>query len=101
MADTQQHALGRRPPRRIGQPRRHPLAARRPAGGGPRPVPWLIAVPSVVMVLAFHFVAPLAAFWYAFTDWDGVGTPHWVGLENFRNVFQSDGAGNPLVNTLV
>lgn len=58
-------------------------------GAGPYRVPWILAVPGVVLLLAWHFAAPLSGSWYAFTDWDGFNTPHFVGWDNFVAIFRS------------
>ena len=34
-------------------------------------MPWLLALPAIVFLLAFHFVAQAEGAWYAFTDWNG------------------------------
>jgi raffinose/stachyose/melibiose transport system permease protein len=64
-----------------------------------RQVPWILALPAIVIVLAFNFVAPLSAVYYAFTDWNGLSSPHWVGLANFRSIL-GGGSTTPLVNSL-
>jgi raffinose/stachyose/melibiose transport system permease protein len=78
-----------------------PKRASRRFRGGPRRIPWLLAVPGVAFVLAFHFVAPLSAAWYAFTDWDGIGQARWVGLENFRQIFSESVTRGALGHTLL
>jgi raffinose/stachyose/melibiose transport system permease protein len=72
-----------------GQPRR-----RRRDG-----TPWLFAIPALLLILAFHYVAPLLSLGYAFTDWDGVGTPTWIGLANFTDIAHSSRASGAIVNT--
>ena len=54
--------------------RRTRVPARR--RGGPRRAPWLLALPAIVLLVAFHFVAQAEGAWYAFTDWHGVGAAH-------------------------
>jgi raffinose/stachyose/melibiose transport system permease protein len=73
-------------------------AARR--RGGPRRAPWLLALPAIAVVLAFHFVAQGEGAWYAFTDWQGVGPAHWTGLDNFRHIWRSDVQRGALWNSL-
>jgi raffinose/stachyose/melibiose transport system permease protein len=53
-----------------------------------------------VFLLAFHFVPIVAGGWYAFTDWNGLGTAHFVGLDNFREIFHDPTTRNALFNTL-
>jgi raffinose/stachyose/melibiose transport system permease protein len=42
-----------------------------------------------VLLLAFHFIPVAAGSWYAFTDWNGIGHAHFVGLQNFRELFSN------------
>lgn len=46
--------------------------------------PWLIGF------LAFTFLPFLASFALGFTSWNGVGTPKFVGLSNFIQLFTAD-----------
>jgi raffinose/stachyose/melibiose transport system permease protein len=77
---------------------REVLAGRR--YGGPRRVPWLLAVPGVLFLLVFHFAAQSEGAWYAFTSWDGLGKAKWTGLANFREIWASDVARGAFWNTL-
>jgi multiple sugar transport system permease protein len=46
--------------------------------------PWLIG-------FIVFFVGPiLASFVLSFTSWNIVGTPQWVGLDNYRDIFSTD-----------
>ena len=76
------------------------LSGRLRRRGGPRRAPWLLVVPAVVVVVAFHFVAQGEGAWYAFTDWQGIGTAHYVGLSNFRHIWDSDVQRGALWNSL-
>lgn len=64
-----------------------------------RPVPFALAIPGIVFLVAFHFVAIGAGAWYAFTDWSGLGTAHFVGLANFRHIFHDPVASAALKHT--
>jgi raffinose/stachyose/melibiose transport system permease protein len=69
--------------------------------GGPRRVPWVLAVPAVAFLVAFHFIPAVAGGWYAFTDWNGVSaSADWVGLRNFRQIFDSSDTRGALFHTL-
>jgi multiple sugar transport system permease protein len=46
--------------------------------------PWFIGF------LAFTFLPFLASFALGFTDWNGVGTPKFVGLQNYIQLFTAD-----------
>lgn len=70
-------------------------------GHGPaRRVPLLIAVPAVACVVLFRFVPGLAGIRYSLTDWNGSGSAHWVGLDNYRSVFSDATTRIALGNTV-
>ncbi len=51
---------------------------------------WLCVAPAV-LGFALLSVGPIvASFLISFTDWPIVSTPHWVGLDNYRQMFTSD-----------
>src|SRR5690349_9671153 len=52
-------------------------------------VPGWWAFPGIAAVLALIYVPTLLGGFYAFTDWAGIGGWNWVGLENFRTIFQT------------
>jgi raffinose/stachyose/melibiose transport system permease protein len=73
----------------------------RPKRGGPRRVPWLAAVPAIAFLFAFHHIPTVAGGWYAFTDWNGLTAhAHFVGLENFRRIFNESATRGALFHTL-
>ena len=74
-----------------------PTRRRRPGGS----VPWIWVLPAVAVVLAFRYVATGAGTWYAFTDWDGLSDATWVGLDNFREIFEDPASRGALKNTIV
>lgn len=64
-------------------------------------VPLLWAVPGFVLAVLVHFVAVGAGAWYAFTDWNGISaSANWVGLDNFREILESEVARGALWHTL-
>ncbi|HET6508985.1 MAG TPA: sugar ABC transporter permease [Baekduia sp.] len=67
---------------------------------GPRRVPWLVALPGVLFLLAFHIVPTIVGGRYAFTDWNGIDQAHGVGLGNFREIFRDPVTEHSLWNTL-
>lgn len=68
-------------------------AARRPrAAGRWRRHAWSYAflVPGLLLFGGFSIWPLIASWWYAFFDWDGVGSPtDWVGFDNFSEVLGS------------
>jgi raffinose/stachyose/melibiose transport system permease protein len=83
-----------------GQPRAFSGVFGRRRPGGALRVPLIWAVPAIVFVLAFHYVAIGAGAWYAFTDWNGIGSARWIGLENFRELFRDETTRGALWHTL-
>jgi raffinose/stachyose/melibiose transport system permease protein len=62
------------------------------------PLTWLI--PGLLLLLAAHYAAVIAGGWYAFTDWNGLTTPNFVGLRNFQQIFNDRAARLAFVNTI-
>ncbi|TDE13033.1 carbohydrate ABC transporter permease [Jiangella asiatica] len=89
------------------------VTLRRPAvAGGPGPghrrvrrrsnVPYLLVVPALVFYAFVVLVPTLTGAGYAFTDWAGRrGTPGFVGLDNFTELFSAPAARSALRNTLI
>lgn len=50
----------------------------------------LLALPSSAVVILFAFIPALASFWISFTDWRGLASPSWVGLENYQTLLQDE-----------
>jgi raffinose/stachyose/melibiose transport system permease protein len=63
-------------------------------------VPWLLALPAVAFLVAFHFAPISVGGWYAFTDWNGLGRAHFIGLGNFRAIFRDTATRGALWHTL-
>ena len=63
------------------------------------PLTWLI--PGAGFLVATHYIAVVAGAWYAFTDWNGLSTPNFVGFRNFEQIFGDSTARIAFVNTIV
>lgn len=63
-----------------------PGAPRIPGSG--RRVFWLYLVPGLVLVTAIIVVPLVWNVYLSFTSWNGVGTPEWVGTENWERLAQ-------------
>jgi raffinose/stachyose/melibiose transport system permease protein len=61
---------------------------------------WWWAMPAVAMVLAIHYIATAGGAMYAFTDWTGIGDFEFIGLDNFRRIFENPQLIGSLKNTL-
>lgn len=58
-------------------PSRHPLRSERGWG-------WLFVAPAMIIIGWFSILPTVASFLIGFTDWDLLGMPRWVGLDNYR-----------------
>jgi raffinose/stachyose/melibiose transport system permease protein len=67
---------------------------------GLKQVPWLLALPGLAALLAFHFVPIGFGGYYAFTNWNGLTHATWIGLRNFRDIFADQSARGALWHTL-
>lgn len=53
---------------------------------------WLFLVPALTINIVIILVPAILTLLLAFTEWDGLGMPAWIGLENLTTL-----AGNPLL----
>ncbi|HEX7084499.1 MAG TPA: sugar ABC transporter permease [Gaiellaceae bacterium] len=74
--------------------------ARRPRAGGLRRASWLLVVPAAFFLLTLHFIPIVAGGYVAFTDWNGLSTFHWIGLENFRTLIHDPVTRGALVHSV-
>jgi len=68
-----------------------------------KPIEWsayLFLAPFFLPFLLFTVGAILFGVYVAFTEWGIVGTPTWVGLQNFRDAFKDEYVGKAFWNTL-
>lgn len=77
-------------------------ASRRRARGRRRLALWpvLFMLPAFLLLIAFHFLPVGSGAYYAFTDWDGLTVPNFIGLDNFRQIFEDRYARGALIHTL-
>ncbi len=62
-------------------------------------VGWSFILPNFLGFAALTLVPVLATLLLAFTNWNSYSTPQWVGLENFRRMFDNDTFWVALSNT--
>jgi raffinose/stachyose/melibiose transport system permease protein len=62
---------------------------------------WWWALPAVVLMLALIYATTASGAFYAFTNWTGIGDYDFVGLANFRRIFQTEELTGSLINTLI
>ena len=77
-------------------------ARRRRRRSGPvgAPAIWF-AVPAMAIYAFIVLYPSLAGAFYAFTDWTGIGSFKWVGLENFKTLFSDEQSLGALRNTIL
>jgi raffinose/stachyose/melibiose transport system permease protein len=63
-------------------------------------VPWLLALPGLVALVAFHFLPIGFGAFYAFTNWNGLSHATWIGLKNFREIFGNEVARGAFWHTV-
>src|ERR1041384_8383733 len=51
---------------------------------------WLYLIPSLVLFLAVIVVPFLMNLGASFTRWTGVGTPRWIGLDNYTRLLADE-----------
>ncbi len=67
-----------------------------------RHVPWLLAVPAIVLAVALRYLPSLFGAGYAFTDWTGLTlSADPIGFENFTTIFTDETARGSLLHTLL
>jgi len=59
-----------------------------------------IAVP-VIWIMAFMFVPMVISFSWSFTDYNGLQTPHFIGLRNYIDLFNDEIFLHALTNTSI
>ncbi|WP_156177839.1 carbohydrate ABC transporter permease [Bacillus sp. SA1-12] len=61
-----------------------------------------IFIAPVVLGLTIFYIAPaVSSFYLAFTKWDGLTAPVFIGLENFITLFQEEIFVQSMINTIV
>jgi raffinose/stachyose/melibiose transport system permease protein len=48
---------------------------------------WLFVAPAALLYAAFVLRPLLTTIWYSFYNWDGISVGRWIGLDNYRYVF--------------
>ena len=50
----------------------------------------LFLAPNLLCFISFTIIPVVWAAVMSFTEWKIIGTPHWIGLENYREIFTQD-----------
>ncbi len=63
-------------------------------------VTWIAAIPAILLLLGFHIAPTIAGGYFAFTDWNGLSAPTFVGWDNFVEIFRQPVTRGAMVNTI-
>jgi putative chitobiose transport system permease protein len=66
-----------------------------------RATPWLFLAPALVLLAVFSFWPVGYGSYLAFTDYSLVRETHWVGLDNFRYIFDNEMFVTGLANSVL
>jgi raffinose/stachyose/melibiose transport system permease protein len=80
-----------------------PVTRRRRAAGDGRFAALLLFLPPALLLFSLFVVMPIGeAAWYSGFNWNGFGKPtRWIGLDNYRFVFDTRGFGTAFRNNLL
>lgn len=62
---------------------------------------WLFIAPMVIGFAVFMFAPLFYAFYMSLHDWELLGTPDWIGLENYASLMNDAKFFNSLKNTVI
>lgn len=58
-------------------------------------------VPLAVLLLVFVYAPIVRLGYYAFTEYDGLGDPEWIGFDNFATLVADDDVHRAILNTIL
>lgn len=61
----------------------------------------LFIAPTFIGLFIFYMMPAVASFVLSFSEWDGISTPVFVGLENIRTLLQDPSFRRSIINTIV
>ncbi len=64
-------------------------------------VPYLFLIPALLFVSVLLLYPFARSAYLSFTDYKGIGTPQWVGLENYRDLLNDPVLSRTLTNTML
>jgi multiple sugar transport system permease protein len=66
-----------------------------------RLAPWLFLAPGMAMFLVYVLIPIAQSFHISLLDWDGLGQPEWIGLENYVELLDDDAFYTSLWNNVL
>lgn len=85
----------------MGKVKKANIRQRQNPSGKQNVIGWLFTAPPVILFLAFTCIPILMAVVISFTDYDIINAPQFVGLANFKKLFQDEFFWIALKNTCV
>lgn len=64
-------------------------------------IPWLFLAPGLFMFTLYVIWPIFQSIRISFYDWDGLGDPRFIGLANYRELWQDDGFYTSLKNNVI
>ncbi len=64
-------------------------------------VAWLFMLPLALFNLVVILGPSIASVYYSFTDWDGLGVAHFIGLQNFQRLLTDDEFHQALLHNII
>jgi multiple sugar transport system permease protein len=61
---------------------------------------WVFILPALFLFSVFVLYPIIRVIFYSFMNWDGMGTPTFTGLENYKNIFTSPEFKTSILNNL-
>lgn len=61
--------------------------------------PYLFIAPFFVLFLVFQLIPIIWTGYIGFTEWTGLGSPKWIGLDNYKLLFNDYMVKDALINT--
>jgi multiple sugar transport system permease protein len=63
--------------------------------------PWLFLAPGILFFLIYVIIPIFQSIWISFYEWDGLGPKTWVGLQNYRDLFDDESFYTSLKNNFI
>jgi multiple sugar transport system permease protein len=63
--------------------------------------PWWFLAPAMAIFIVYVIYPIADSIWLSFFEWDGLGEKRWVGLENYRELFDSEAFYTSLKNNFL
>lgn len=63
--------------------------------------PWLFLLPAAIMFSIYVIIPIFQSIWISFHEWDGIGDKMFIGLDNYRELFEDDRFWTALVNNVL